>query len=1010
MKPGDRVQTTDGRMGLLADLHGDLAEVMFPDGEEWIRLVDLLPANLGPVDQLSEHLAGASGPQGPSGGANGPSGGANGFGLRLQALFLRHAQRFDPLAGLTNARIEPDPHQISVVRTVIQKRQARMILADEVGMGKTIEAALILKELRARELVERALIVVPASLQMQWQSELVNKFNEQFEIIDGLAARHLGRGGNNPFTRRNLVICSLQFASKDRRAEQIVEAEWDLVVFDEAHRVRRWLPSPGRPKTTKAYELAEMLEPHTPAILMLTATPMQLDPYELYSLMQVVEPGIFRSYDDYQLSRRQLPRLNDLMRSLMTWGAVVDEEERGRIATELGAFLEDQAIKASDLGQLERRETLIDELVEQHPLAGVLVRNRKSQIGGYMGREARQHGIPMTEGEQRLYSDIESYLRSTYSWASQDKQRNAIGFLMVLYFKMLASSPAAIYASIGRRLEKLRGQLAESEKGKSALFNEDEMRELGDDADYESLLSAFEVEHLEHEIAELELLHGELADAPDSKLDKFLRVVRDLLSEEPDTKIVVFTGFKATQKYLADNLGEIGFTASTFHGGQTLDEKERAIRRFRDSSPILISTEAGGEGRNLQFASVIINYDLPWNPMKVEQRIGRLERRGQKRRVRILNLFRCDTIEERVNEVLSTRIRLFEESVGSLDAILGSVEKEIENLLLAGDDEDIEHFERSIEQRVAEARETERVMADLALDRSSFRRDETNALLGEEAMATSDDLRGFVYEALEHYGGTLRDHADDGGQVIQLSSGLATRLELPSAPQRGVFDPAAALEREDLDFFALGNRCVDAIVNYVRDKEPSVATAYSVSGGPTSAQLEIFYEFRSEGRNPRGEVIRHRIGESLEVLEEQMVKIPPLGVAVELEEPSWLSQAAAASQERMQERFKAFCEEVRNADETIRGLDLERHERITAYRRQRFVDRIEEHRAWIAHAEESGTEGQRRILPARQGRLKKDEGRLEKVDTEADRERQKILGEASVPASSIWSAALVVRQ
>ena len=1017
--PGARVRTTDGRMGVTVSLDGEVVEVMFPEGEEWINAADLVPARLSPTDELFEHCStpfaeddegsGDRPPPGASGGHSARWDNASEFGLCQQANFLRHVLRFDPLAGLTNARIEPMPHQVSIVRTIIQKRQARMILADEVGLGKTIEAGLVLKELRARGLVERALIVCPASLQMQWQSELLTKFNESFEIIDGPAARYLGRGGDNPFSQRDLVICSLPLASKDARAEQIVEADWDFVVFDEAHRVRRWLPSPGRPKTTKAYELAESLEPHTPALLMLTATPMQLNPYELYSLIQIVEPGIFPSYETYLSRRRQLPKLNGLMRSLTGWNAIVDAEERDRVTSELGAFLQNDALVPSDLDQTDRREALIDELVNRHPLAGVLVRNRKSEIGGFMGREAVQHGVEMLEEERQLYTDIESYLRFTYSWARQDRSRNAIGFLMVNFFKMLTSSPAAIFESFGRRIEKLKERLQAPEAQKAVSFDEETLRDLGDEADLSEVLSAFEVEHLERDIAELELLHGRLANVHDSKLDEFLEVVENIRSTEPETKIVVFTGFKATQKYLADNLGRRGFAVSKFHGGLSLEDKERAIREFRDSSQILISTEAGGEGRNLQVASVLINYDLPWNPMKVEQRIGRLDRIGQKKRVRILNLFRYETVEERVHAVLNDRIRLFEESVGSLDAILGDLETEIENLFMAGDHENVATLEQSIEAQVAEARETERVMADLALDRSSFRRDQTNDLLGKEPLATHSDLRCFVSDALEHFGGTLQKH-EDGGEVISLSPRLATQLELPSGQQHGVFDPQVALEREDLDFFALGNHWVDAVVEHAGNENRSTATVYSVPGGPALPQLEIIYEFRSSGRNPRGEVIVHRVGQELEVAESLLRKMPVFGQSVRLECPDWLREATSTSQARMRERLATFSEEVRKADEALREEDLKRNERITVYRRQRFVDRIEEHLAWIAQVEASGTDNQKKILPARKGRLKKDQDRLDRIDTESERERQKILSQASVPSSTTWSAALVVGQ
>jgi hypothetical protein len=276
-------------------------------------------------------------------------------------------------------------------------------------------------------------------------------------------------------------------------------------------------------------------------------------------------------------------------------------------------------------------------------------------------------------------------------------------------------------------------------------------------------------------------------------------------------------------------------------------------------------------------------------------------------------------------------------------------------------------------------------------------------------MATHSDLRCFVSDALEHFGGTLQEH-EDGGEVISLSPHLATQLVLPSRQQRGVFNPQVALEREDLDFFALGNHWVDAVVKHAGNENRSTATVHSVPDGPPLPQLEIIYEFRSTGRNPRGEVIVHRVGPELKVTESLLKKLPVLGQSVRLECPDWLRDATSTSQAQMREQFATFSEKVRIDDEALREEDLERNERITAYRRQRFVDRIEDHLAWIAQVKASGTEGQKKILPARKGRLKKDQDRLERIDTESEWERQNILSQASVPSSTTWSAALVVGQ
>lgn len=270
--PGQRI-TWDGQVGVLLGEDAGYAQVSLP--ESGVITV--------PVDELAIYgdepgALLAAGDLGPS----------TLYRLRLQAEFLRHAYRFDPLAGLSNARVEPKHHQVYVAHRVTRKPAPRMILADEVGLGKTIEAGLILKELRAREAAARTLILVPANLATQWQQELRVKFNEEFTILDGDAARHFGRDGSNPFNASDSLIVSLAFASREKRIEEISELPWDLVIFDEAHRVRL-----NQARRTKAYELAEQLRDHVHGLLLLTATPMQLGLTELWGLVDLVEPGLY---------------------------------------------------------------------------------------------------------------------------------------------------------------------------------------------------------------------------------------------------------------------------------------------------------------------------------------------------------------------------------------------------------------------------------------------------------------------------------------------------------------------------------------------------------------------------------------------------------------------------------------------------------------------------------------------------------------------------------------------
>jgi SNF2 family DNA or RNA helicase len=666
-------------------------EVAFPSGTVLVHADELADVPEGPAQLL----------------ATGQVGRAEPYALRLQALFLKHAYRYDPLTCLSSARIEPQLHQVYVAHRVAQKLQPRMILADEVGLGKTVEAGLIIKELRARELVSRILVVVPASLQLQWQSELRSKFNEEFEVIDSAALQYLGKGGANPWMARPNVICSLNLAANPKRAEQIIDAEWDLVIFDEAHRVRRSMQG-SKTTSTQAYRLADELKDLVNGLLLLTATPMQVHPYELYSLIELVEPGLFPTFKGYEQLRGTLPRLNALMKALKGWKAL-SAADQGAAVRAHSKLLRELGVGAGDAVSLldkdSERERLMDRLVEMHPLAAALVRNRKAEIGGFTSREARTIAVALDDDELALYEEVTDYLREGYNRAKADKNV-ALGFVMVTYHKMLASSSHAIRQSFQRRIGKLRKQLQASAPAKP--HGDAYVEDLRESDEITAALAAVEdaavdVAGLLVEIKQLEHLVEQLGSVRDSKADQLLSALDQIFGGHPGEKVVIFTQFIETQEFLAAALRRNGLSVATFNGRMSLDDKENAVRKFREHEQVLISTEAGGEGRNFQFAHIMVNYDLPWNPMRVEQRIGRLDRIGQARPVQIYNLFCEGTVEERVLEVLATRIGLFQETVGSLDPILGSVERDIERLVLsdaAGLGQEFTRFEVDLEQRV----------------------------------------------------------------------------------------------------------------------------------------------------------------------------------------------------------------------------------------------------------------------------------------------------------------------
>jgi SNF2 family DNA or RNA helicase len=979
-----------------------MVEVAGPAGTDLFHLDDLEPAVLGPAEAL----------------VAGQLGDSTHYALRLRSLYLKHAYRFDPHSGLSNARIEPKLHQVFIAHLVANKLQPRMILADEVGLGKTIEAGLVLKELSARGMVDRVLVVCPASLQYQWQSELRSKFNEDFEIVDGAAAKYLGRNGANPFLARDRIICSLPFAANEKRAEKIVEAEWDLVIFDEAHRVRRWRPSPSKTNTTKAYELADELKELAPGVLLLTATPMQLHPFELYSLVEIVEPGMYPSFDAYERRRKDLPALNDLMRSLKGW-RTLSTHEQDRVIDKYDSWLGSALGSPPSVDLLsddQRRDEVMDALVEHHPLAGVLVRNRKAEIGGFTRREATSYLVDLTPEELELYNDITDYIRLGYDRAQTEKQ-HAIGFLMVTYQKMLASSAYAIRESFRRRVKKLRKQLYDHRQAKSArapsrkalLENYEDAAELSETLDDLDALS-LDPDQLEAEIAELELLIDRLGQQSDSKVAELVRALDAIFEADSDEKVVIFTQFVETQAYLSAQVEHLGYRSVSFNGSLDLDQKEAVISEFREKAQILISTEAGGEGRNLQFSHILINYDHPWNPMKVEQRIGRLDRIGQKRPVFIHNLACRGTVEERVLSVLNDRIRLFTESVGSLDPILGEVEADIVDLIMNQRerlDEAFEDYAGDVERRVREALENDKVLADFALDRASLRKDQANALLGRKELASASDLREQIERTLDYLGGTLMPHSA-GGEVINLSPRLATRLATRTGQTRGVFDHQEALEREELDFFAIGHKLIDDIVDLPTREDAPRTAARTVRGPEPGRFLEVFYEIKADRPINYGSVIRHLVDDQASVRSEVVTEMPDLGSPGGAQDvPEWVGAGIEASRVQFAEEHAAARDVVRQRIAERRDEERQRAQRVYEYRRARLQRRIDDLVDWIEKKERTGSDRDRRILPAQRGRLRKNQERLDQLNADLESQRRDIDERSPQVTGSMWAACLV---
>jgi SNF2 family DNA or RNA helicase len=750
--------------------------------------------------------------------------------LRVAATRLAYAHQFDELSSLSNSRVEIKPHQVGVVHRVMTSYPHRFLLADEVGLGKTIEAGLIIKELKARGLAKRVLILAPSGIVRQWQFEMKSKFNETFaqytrEVLNYLRDKHRGE---NPWAQNDNVIVSTTFAAWDAdRRREIALAGWDLVVVDEAHHARRSYQGESKYTTTNLYRLVHQLNDRevgaAESCLLLTATPMQLHPFELYSLVELLDPALFPSYREFEQHTKQLGGLSGVADRVRRWDAL-DAADQDATRADVSRWIDGD--DASELiATPGDRQELVERLLEQHRLSEAMVRNRKAIVGKFQPRVPIVWEVELTDQEQDAYNAVTEYVRHGYDRARLS-QNQAIGFLMTTFQRLLSSSSRALIETMVKRIERLeRGEVTAT----TSPPEDEEALEESNIADALDPLLGVEVdEAIATECRELERLVDMLdAIEIDSKLRVLIERLAEIAEHDSTAKVIIFTHYLNTQTYLAEQIPE-PWKVNLFHGGLKPAEKDASVESFREGRgpQLLISTEAGGEGRNFQFCHMMVNYDLPWNPMKVEQRIGRIDRIGQKHPVKIINFSTLGTIEERVVEVLSKRIGLFEQTVGGLDPILGEVERDLAKIFALAEEtakRRLEEYERRLETRVHEARAAERLRADFIMDMRSYRRDEVDALLRRRGEMTNDDLRRFVLGALGELRCRVeRDRKLAGVFDVELSEEFRTHF--PQYTREGrlrklTFDPSVALNYETVEFYAFGHEIVDALVERTRSNE-----------------------------------------------------------------------------------------------------------------------------------------------------------------------------------------------
>jgi len=661
-------------------------------------------------------------------------GDATKFRLGVEAMRLGLAYEYDPYFTLSIARVDPLPHQLEAVYDYFLKLpRIRFLLADDPGAGKTIMAGLLIKELKIRGLVKRTLIVTPANLSFQWQRELKDKFRESFELIrsDVLRANY----GMNPWQEKNQVITSVSWVSRVEDAkESLLRSNWDLVIVDEAHKMSAY----SSEKKTLAYQLGESLSQMTDHYLLMTATPHKGDPQNFCLFLSLLDKDVYGNIKslDEAMAKHEAPfYLRRLKEALVSF----PDPETG-------------VVKAL-----------------------------------FTKRNVHTTPFQISDEELDLYDQLTRYVEDqSIKAAREDSARaRAVGFTMAMLQRRFASSIYSVRRTLERMKEKREKILEDPLKYRQEQINRrlpEDFEDLTDEerqeilAELEETVVSYDPNDLRLEIADLEKLIRQCKVLESQEAEVKVRRLKELLTDEglfsdPTMKLLLFTEHKDTLDFLVGDgkdgrrlgkLREWGLTVTQIHGGMKIGDRDTpgtriyAEREFRESCQVLVATEAAGEGINLQFCWLMINYDIPWNPVRLEQRMGRIHRYGQEKDCLIFNFVTTNTREGRVLHKLFERIAEIENDLdprrtGKVFNVLGEVfpanqlEKMLRDMYAHN-----QMTEELIKQRIVEQVDPDRFrsITDSTLEGLAKRELNLSAIVGKSAEAKE---RRLVPEVIEDF-------------------------------------------------------------------------------------------------------------------------------------------------------------------------------------------------------------------------------------------------------------------
>jgi len=875
------------------------------------------------------------------------------FDLRSQALQLQIAHEQGQLLSISNSLVRLEPYQLACVNWVMQKLRQRALIADDVGLGKTIEAGLVLKELTARNRADRVLFVVPAHLQKKWIRDMDRFFDigltpADRQWVDG-ERRRLGEEANIWNQDHQQLVTSQAFLRQEEFREALDDAFWDVVVVDEAHKAAKRGESPS--ETSK---MVDRVADNSDSLLLLSATPHDGKGEAFRSLVEYIDP--FLVAEDQGLSKEAVDRV--MMR-------------RGK-------------------------QTIYDDDGERI----------------FPNREVGTIPVEMTHEERQFYRAVTDYVKHVYN-RSEQLNEPAVGFAMALMQKRLVSSIGAIKATLSRRLAKLVDQqsTATSLSEETSAYLEGEDLDEEDQQKAEEELAGLTVAESDAQLeAEIETLRDLVSLAEgipvDSKAQKVRRYIQQLLEAQPNEKVLLFTEYRDTLDYILDLVKDEPWADEilVIHGGVDKEDRARIEDEFNHGqSRLLFATDAASEGIDLQHSChIMVNYELPWNPNRLEQRIGRLHRYGQEKEVKVWNFSFEGTRESEVFEMLQEKVENIRGQLGNTADVLGMLDDiDIDSLIMESirNDEPASATKAELEELIDERQRTLAEWYERSLiDTSTF--DEESRRKIEEVMDQSEDVYGSEADIRQFF---ERGISALGGDVEKAGTNRF-RAELPDSLRRSndgepygpfTFDREFAMDHDGIEYISPDADLVQELMQRVLDSERG---AVGLKLLPFVDKPGITYNYRVRFEDGTGEVIREetlpvfvdathrdpqqRLGQR--IIEGDTIKGTPDGDRVRtlLEHQSemrtsadrYVSQRVESRRDKLQERRR---------EETQQELDdLEAYAEAERERIETFL-RDYERKA------DAGSDMDLAIRRQRD-RLSKLEGRIEKRRRELQRKAQVI--------------------